>query len=382
MADFDANTRAAINRKRQEEREKKIGKLDRADQQLARELMGMNPNRAGLITSEVGRFYGDPSLTPSKWFQSHTLMQAFVPREYEASFLHIIDKLNQFPFSYGWNRRTVRTAQYGPSAREAFSLLTAYENLGYCGIPVEDYLYNRLDQEKLDYIKHNWRFNQNFNLIYAAEIDRGNEKVIAALKDLILSENNTAYLDREMILGILRSDREELHTLLGDLLLAARLQEGLRQTICETMDHGTKAAFLRLLKVIEDHDLIRYSSVRRAVATWIGIFDENNVDRITGKLLKLMGRCLEEPEFCQEQLKTNDSVAISVALWAIGFDEADRAVEAMTELIDNGTKNQKLTASYYNQNLFDEKLRLRTAKKVILECWEDLELVAAYLPAF
>ena len=113
MADFDANTRAAINRKRQEEREKKIGKLDRADQQLARELMGMNPNRAGLITSEVGRFYGDPSLTPSKWFQSHTLMQAFVPREYEASFLHIIDKFNQFPFSYGWNRRTVRTAQYG-----------------------------------------------------------------------------------------------------------------------------------------------------------------------------------------------------------------------------------------------------------------------------
>lgn len=382
MADFDYNTRAAIDKKRREERERRISRLPAIDQQLARELTGMNGTRGSLINGEVGRFYDDKSLTPSKWFKSHGLMQAFVPKEYEEAFLYIIDKLNQFPFSYGWNRRTVRTAQYGPSVREAFSLLTAYENLGYCGVSVEDYMYNRMDEEKLDYIKHNWRFNQDFSLIYAAEIDRGNGMVISALKDLILSESNTAYLNREMILGILRSDNKELQKLLCDLLLAARLQEGLRQTICETMDHGTGEAFLGLLKTIEEHDLIRYSSVKRAVSTWIGIFDENSVDRITGKLLKLMGQCLRDGAFCREQLKTNDSVAISVALWAMGFEEADRAVEAMTELIENGTKNQKLTASYYNQSLFDEKLKLRVAKKVILECWEDLELVAAYLPAF
>ena len=382
MADYDYNTRAAIDRKRREEREKKISRLPAADQQLARELTGSNQTRSSRLSSEIGRFYSDPALTPSKWFKSHRLMEAFVPKEYEESFLCIIDKLNQFPFSYGWMRRTVRTAAYGPSVREAFSLLTTYENLGYCGVSVEDYIYNRLDEEKLDYIKHNWRFNQDFNLIYAAEIDRGNEKVISALKDLILSENNTVYLNREMILGILRSDNKELQKLLNDLLLAARLQEGLRQAICESMDQGTKEAFADLLKTIEDHDLIRYSSVRRAVSTWIGIFDENSVDRITNKLLNLMGLCLRDPDLCREQLKTNDSVAISVALWALGFEEADRAVEAMMDLIENGTKNQKLTASYYNQSLFDEKLKLRTAKKVILECWEDLELVAAYLPAF
>lgn len=382
MAEFDYNTRAAIDRKRREERERRISKLSHTDQQLARELAGVSGTGSSLINSEAGKFYGDPSLTPSRWFKSHTLMKAFVPEEYQESFLYIIDKLNQFPFTYGWNRRTVRTAAYGPSVREAFSLLTTYENLGYCGVSLEDYIFNRLDEEKLDYIKHNWRFKQNFSLIYAAEIDQGNKKVIAALKDLILSENNTAYLDREMILGILRSDNQELQKLLSDLLLAARLQEGLRQTICETMDHGTTAAFLNLLKTIEDHDLIRYSSVKRAVSTWIGIYDDNSVDRITGKLLNLMGLCLRDQEYCREQLKTNDSVAISVALWAIGFVEADQAVEAMQKLVDNGTKNQKLTASYYNQSLFDEKLRLRTAKKVILECWEDPELVAAYLPAF
>lgn len=37
-------------------------------------------------------------------------------------------------------------------------------------------------------------------------------------------------------------------------------------------------AFLTLLQVIEENDLIRFASVKRAVSTWIGIFDENSVD--------------------------------------------------------------------------------------------------------
>ena len=115
--------------------------------------------------------------------------------------------------------------------------------------------------------------NMGFIYLYAAEIDQGNHAVIEALRELLLSENNTAYLDREMILGIIRADNEELHDLLCKILLAARLQEGLRQAICEAMDEGTPAIFLKLLKVIADHDLIRFSSVKRAVSTWIGIFD-------------------------------------------------------------------------------------------------------------
>lgn len=310
------------------------------------------------------------------------LLDAFVPKAYQDSYLYIIDKLNQFPFSYGWNRRTVRTAGYGPQGRLVFSLLTTYEKLFYLGDRLEDYIYRRMDEEKRDYIKHEWSFNGNFSLIYAAEIDRGNRAVIEALRDLILSENNTAYLDREMILGILRSDNRELQKLLGDLLLAARLQEGLRQVICETMDEGTKEAFLILLQVIEEHDLIRYSSVKRAVSTWIGIFDEKSVDRVNGKLLSMMSRCLRDQAFCREQLKTNDSIAISAALWALGFEEAERAIEAMTELIDHGTKNQKLTASFYNQNLFQDSYKIRMARKAVLEYTDDLELVAAFMPAY
>lgn len=390
MAEFDYNTRQAISDRRKEELNRRIGKITGQDRELAQELAGQTGS--GKKVDQIMRTFYEKGSTPSGWFKKKGLLpgsrihkgllDAFVPKAYQESFLYIIDKLNRFPFSYGWNRRTVRTAGYGPQGHLVFLLLYAYEKLYFCGDKLEDYIYRRLDDEKRDYIKHNWNFDRNFSLIYAAEIDRGNQAVIEAFKELILSENNTAYLDREMILGILRSDNRELQKLLGDLLLAARLQEGLRQVICEAMDEGTKEAFLILLNVIEENDLIRYSSVKRAVSTWIGIFDEKSADRVNGKLLKLMSRCLREPDFCREQLKTNDSIAISAALWALGFEEAEQAIAAMTELIDHGTKNQKLTASFYNQNLFYESYKIRTARKVVLEYSNDLELVAAFLPAF
>lgn len=392
MAEFDYNTRREISKKQRAELDRRIEKLSGHDREIAKEIVEQGRNGGEQIDRIVNVFYAKEEKTPSQWFKQKGvlpgtrvhkgLLDAFVPEKYQESYLYIIDKLNQFPFSYGWNRRTVRTAGYGPQIRLAFSLLTAYEKLFYCGDHLEDFIYKRYDAEKLDFIKNDWNFSLNFSLIYAGEIDRGNQAVINAFKDLILSENNTAYLDREMILGILRSDNQELHKLICDLLLAARLQEGLRQAICEAMDEGTKKAFLGLLQVIEEHDLIRYASVKRAVSTWIGIFDENSVDRVNAKLLELMGQCIRDKEFCKGQLKTNDSIAISAALWALGFEEAEDAVAAMMELIDHGTKNQRLTASFYNQNLFSEHLKMRAAKKVVLEYTDDLELVAAFMPAF
>ncbi len=389
MAEFDYNTRRAVTDRRKEELNRRIERITGWDRQLAREVADQN---GGEKTAQIIKSFYEEESTPSGWFRKKGLLpglrvhkgllDAFIPKAYQDSYLYIIDKLNQFPFSYGWDRRTVRTAGYGPQGRLVFSLLTVYERLFYLGDRLEDYIYRRLDEEKRDYVKNEWSFNNNFSLIYAAEIDRGNQAVIEAFRDLILSENNTAYLDREMILGILRSDNRELQKLLGDLLLAARMQEGLRQVICEAMDEGTKEAFLILLQVIEEHDLIRYSSVKRAVSTWIGIFDEKSVDRVNGKLLSLMSRCLRDQSICREQLKTNDSIAISAALWALGFEEAERAIAAMTELIDHGTKNQKLTASFYNQNLFQDSYKIRMARKAVLEYTDDLELVAAFMPAF
>ena len=389
MADYTYQTRKAIRDRLNREQEERIGKLTGKEQRLARRIAdGKWPE----LWEELGRDRERICRKPSSWYHpeglqrlisSHqALLDVFVPKAYQQSYLYIIDKLNRFPFTGGMSRRSVRTADYRPQFYQVFHLLKAYEKLFFCNGRLEDYMLRRLDEEKRDYIRFDYGFDSFFSCLYAAEIDRGNQAVIGALKDLILSENNTSYLDRQMILGILRSDHEELQELLGKLLVAARLQEGLRQAICESMDQGTPEAFLRMLKVVEEHDLIRFSSVKRAVSAWIGIFNENSVDRVNEKLLRLMGQCLRDDAFCKDQLAANDAVAVNTALWALGFREAGDAIRAMGELVDHGTKNQKLSASYYNRCLYDKDLELQTSRKVLLEHAEDLELVTAFMPGF
>ena len=244
MGDFNWNTRMEITKKRNEALEKRIQHLKGKDRELAFLLKDGKLAGSQILLGITRQFYEDKNKRPSQWFigaeengtsgvrkavmnvlkpelkSRRDFLDGFVPRAYQASFLYIIDKLNRFPFSLGWSRRTVRTKGYGPSIYQVFSVLMTYEKLFYCGERLEDYILRRLDEEMLDYVRNDWHFNPGFSYLYAAEIDRGNQAVIGALRELILSESNTAYLDREMILGIVRSDNEELKELLCRLLLA------------------------------------------------------------------------------------------------------------------------------------------------------------------
>ena len=91
----------------------------------------------------------------------------------------------------------------------------------------------------------------------AAQIDRGEEPVIRVVREILFGENNTLMMSRELVLGIVMSESQELYQDLGKFLPAARLQEGARQIVCETMDAGRPEAFLYLFTLIEEHDLIR-----------------------------------------------------------------------------------------------------------------------------
>lgn len=392
MADFDYTSRKVITNRRTEALNERLKKVSVEDKALAKEIAENDTRYGNQITKVQNEFMERKDLKPSRWFDKkglilprlvhQGLLDAFVPKERQASYLYIIDKLNQFPYSRGYYRRTMRTAEYWPSVPKMFAILRAYEKLFYIGENLETYILKQKDPEMLDYVKNNWNFDLNFSYLYAAEIDRGNQAVIEALKTVILSENQTAYLDREMILGILRSDNAELHQMICSLLLAARLQEGIRQAISETMDEGTIPAFRKLLTVIQDNNLIRFSSVQRAVSTWIGIFDEKNVDRINGKILELMGKCLCDPAFLQEQLATDDAIAINVALWALAFTEAGDAMKAMEKLIRSGTRPQKLAAGFFNDNLQEARYKQRVAKQAILANYQDLEIVSLFLSAY
>lgn len=307
------------------------------------------------------------------------LVKVCVPKRSLEEFYYALDQMNRYQMTAGWYRRSLRSDSYAPFAEQSVRLLRAYARLDFYQADLADLLTGTAPAEIYDHAR-----NEYFPYadVLAAQIDLGNEKTIQAVKDILLGEGNTAMISHELIKGIVMCKNEALYDLLGRFLLAARLQEGARQAVCENMDAGRPEAFLHLFSVIEEHNLIRYSSVKRAVSTWIGIFDEKSTDRITEKLLRLMGQCLRDPGFCAAQLSSEDSIAISCALWAKGFYDAKDAVDAVLRLISCGTKHQKMTASYFVRSLESEKQKMEASKEIFLHDADDLELAACFLPGF
>lgn len=307
------------------------------------------------------------------------LVNICVPEKYRQEFYFALDQMNQYQMTAGWYRRSLHSDSYAPFAEQSVKLLRAYTRLDFYQADLSDILIGAVEPEIYDHARNEYFAYAD---ILAAQIDLGNEKTIQAVKDILLGEGNTAMISHELIKGIVMCRNEMLYDVLGKFLLAARLQEGARQAVCENMDAGRPEAFLHLFSVIEEHNLIRYSSVKRAVSTWIGIFDEKSTDRISEKLLCLMGQCIRNLNFCEEQLASEDSIAISCALWAKGFYNAKDAIDAVLKLTANGTKHQKMTASYFVRSLENEKQKMEASKEIILHQSDDLELAACFLPNF
>ena len=109
------------------------------------------------------------------------LTELYAGKEFAGDFYYIIDKLNQFPYSHSIYRRTVRTKAYFPSLKHVFRLLYAYKVLQFYECSLEDYLLDRLPEEKLDF-KRNPAYGftlQCLDDMIAARIDRGDEAVKA-----------------------------------------------------------------------------------------------------------------------------------------------------------------------------------------------------------
>ena len=243
-----------------------------------------------------------------------------------------------------------------------------------------------INDEFLDF-KHSDSFARDLHMVQfddvlAARIDRGDAAVVEAVKEAILSDNNTVIVTVPLIRGIVKSRNTELHELLAKFLVAARLQEGVRQAVCENADCGRAEAFLTILKAIEDNDLLRFSAVKRAIATWTGICNLDSMDRVSAKLLAYIGEAVRDRDRALEMTKTDDSVQIVTGLWAIGFYEARDAIARMLEIVESGTKNQRLTISYYNHYMQFSEYSGKAAGKILETYPDDPQMAAAFMPTY
>lgn len=321
---------------------------------------------------------------PSEFFlkQCSGLFNGYIlPKDKEA-FLHTVDNITDWQYSYGYYRRSFRSKDYSKYMSKfiweisSFSMKSHY----FLDFDICDLITHNLPPEEKAFVAAKNAAGYCESLI-AYELDKGNPRLEKIITDIIMGEGGQ--VSHTVLRGINRSHNKKMHELVGKLLLAARLQEGLRQAICETADEGTAEAFLSILKVIEENNLIRFSSVKRALGTWTGLGtdDPEKIGRIYEKNLKLVIECIDSKEARDKYLKSEDCMEIHIALWAYGFFEVNDAVQKVKELSEKGTEHQILTAGYFVNNLNDWALAHETAKKVIMNNSEP-KILAVYMPYF
>ena len=321
---------------------------------------------------------------PSSFFTGR-LSQAcgtcILPRWWDA-FLWAIDTCRDRPYPLGMFRRPFRSNHYATYTYLIASIARRFAYRAIVDADLADILSGNLPPDALAYITESGG-GYTAELI-AFELNRDNGRLKDLLKACLNGDEGAPQVNRTIFLGIQLSDCHELHVLSGKLLLAARLQEGLRQAICEVADEGTIPAFRTILGVIADNDLLRYSSVRRAVNVWTGLGSDDLKDlkRVSDKTLRLLLEGLESDTSRAAMLRSEDSMEIYMGLWAEAIRNVRGAVRLAEDLIQRGTRHQAAVCCFFSSVIQEQDAYLYLAKSALSRFPDDQEILALCLQAF
>ena len=316
----------------------------------------------------------DDDVLPPALYPAFDLMMGEALRKDLVAIAH---NLADYPYTNRYTRRLVRSRDYHQHVGRIWTLVERLIRQRFSGLTVPQLLRGAYDVEK---------YGSSFLVPeqVAVWIDRGDEEVLSTIREMLLSENNTKILTYDVFRAIFKARNTELVELVGKLLLAGKLQEGLRQAICETMDCGRQEHFVYIMGLIEEHNLIRFSSVRRAIATTIGIGTDS--ERVDKKLLALIMRVLRDPAEGDAFVHSADNVEAMVGLWSKGLHDVKDLIDAMEEIIGEGRPHSVLLVSYFLHALQDGAAERSVAKRVLLGITdaelsaEDMKKIACYLP--
>jgi hypothetical protein len=208
--------------------------------------------------------------------------------------------------------------------------------------------------------------------LLAAVIDAGGpegDEVFATLLDSGRNEHEIGAMGRHVTRALLVASRPDGWEFVEKLLLAAQRQEGLRQVILESIDEAHPQAFRRMLRLILDENLIRFSATVRAVDVWFGLQWESASLGVIRSAVEQTLRFLEDPASREEQLKTGKGENLFLALWTLGFEDANQAIPRAAALLNDAVVERRYLAVH-----FLSCLRLPRARKALWPCLDDDDL--------
>ncbi len=218
---------------------------------------------------------------------------------------------------------------------------------------------------------------QPLGLLCAAAIDEGGARGQEVFDVLVASargEHPIGGMGRHVITGLLAASRPDGWEQAERLLLAAQREEGLRQSILEAVDEAHPAAFRRVVQLILEHDLIRFSAVVRAAGVWFGFgWDVDGARAVRETLGSALGM-LEDAGAAREALSRGEGEAhdVYLALWALAFEDAGAAIAAARPVLADPVPERRLAAAHLLT-----QLGLRAAREALVPLLDDPDLRVA-----
>lgn len=299
-------------------------------------------------------------------------------KEWTALFSEYIRLQAKAPYTTGYTRHSIRSIRISLHIGKIAQALRQFVLLRATGFTTSQILRKGRTPEE----------QQMFSDIItiddwlAAKIASGDRECIDYLTEAMTSENNANRMYFDHFRAISLSGNKELLILEGKLLLAARMQEGLRQAIVETMDEGQPESFIYLLKVIIDNNLQRFSAVKRGLAVATGFGDQDVTDHITEKFFSLVFKFVSDRNEAIRAIVNNDPMTVYLALWSIAFFDADSVKRYIAELLEHSPAHIAEAATLIVGYLQDVELINKMTSLVLRVRTQEHRIIAGLLEMY
>jgi len=256
------------------------------------------------------------------------------------------------PYAHTNFRPSYRSAKAGDYADAFFSILLHTVHF-YC---LNITMVESMDNNAAAY----WYELPHTLPIFLALALRENDQALTAYaEEAILGDNSQATLNYNLIKAIFISGDPHMLDLLAKLLIAAKGQEGIRQSLLENCDSGTIKSHIYFLNLILEHNLCRFSATIRAFGTWSGLAYTDQKQKVVEKGVKLARDLLTNvPANLPE---TGDTVELYMYMWAMACRDVNSAITLAQTLITSEEKYKRLVGWYFITHTANNALRHRLA---------------------
>lgn len=283
------------------------------------------------------------------------------------------------PYTVGYCRRSVRSRRVALHAQNIALALKDFLILRASGFTDLEILRKGRTPEEIEDLKYSF---PNISNWLTSKIMSGNKTCIGYITDAMLSENNANRLTHDIFRSIAKSGDRQLLEIEGKLLLAARLQEGLRQAIVETMDEGIPESFKYMLNVIRENNLQRFASVKRGLAVTTGLGETEAPDRITDKFFEFVALFLDNIEEAKKGIDSEDAMLVYLGLWSMAFFNVDDLQIPINELIDKAPSYKVDAAMLVLSTIQYPAFSSRLVSDAIHLRYMDHDIMAGALPLY